>query len=115
MPNLADRKARFQDLFNVFLNVGKHPQLFQLIDWKEVITTFIENNGYDNPDKFFAPETPFVQMANALNEMPQPVQQQALPIMQNLTQSAVKMTQDLQMQQQAMQQQAMQQQGMAGV
>lgn len=83
---------------------GQNAQLFNMFDWKETYTTGFEMLGFDNPDKFFADETPADQFAQQLKQIPPELQEQAVGMLQ---QYLGQMTQQYQQQQQ---QQAMQQQ-----
>lgn len=98
---LIERKARFNELFNLFKEVGANDILFQMIDWKETITSAVEMIGFDNTDKFFKDETPLAQMVARLEQMPPQMQEQLVPVMQNAAQKYVN---QMQMQQQMMQQ-----------
>lgn len=48
---LIERKQRFSDLFNLFKEVGANDVLFNMINWREVITQAVEMIGIDNSDK----------------------------------------------------------------
>ena len=97
---LVERKARFGELFNLFKEVGANDVLFNMIDWRETITSAVEMIGFDNSDKFFKADTPLQQMVSQLEQMPPQMQQQLVPVMQNAAQQYV---QQMQMQQQMMQ------------
>lgn len=79
---LIERKQRFSDLFNLFKEVGANDILFNMINWREVITQAVEMIGIDNSDKFFKPETPISQMFTQLEQMPEQMQQQLAPVIQ---------------------------------
>ncbi len=100
---MADRKNKVNELFQLFQAVGQSPELSQMIDWKETITTYVECIGFDNPDKFFADETPAQQFANQLKQVPQEMQEQVVVRFQ---QELQQMAQQYQMQQQQAQMQA---------
>lgn len=75
--SLIDRRAKYQEVFALFSKIGEDPELKQLIDWREVITTGVEMTGFDNPDKFFKTENPVVsQMQNLLKKLPEDMQVQ---------------------------------------
>lgn len=100
---MADRKNKVNELFQLFQAVGQSPELSQMIDWKETITTYVECIGFDNPDKFFADETPAQQFANQLKQIPQELQGQ---VVGQFSQELQQMTQAYQQQQQQAQMQA---------
>lgn len=58
---LNDRKAKTQQLYEIFKSVAESPELFAMINWQEVVTTLVESVGYDNTDKFFKDQTPATQ------------------------------------------------------
>lgn len=105
---INDRRAKFQELYQLFQGAAQMPELAQMIDWKEVLTTGAEMIGFDNTDKFFNDDTPAQQFSNMLNELPPEMQQQIVPILQQQTQQFVGQVQQ-QQQQQQMQAQANQQ------
>lgn len=83
---LIDRRSKFQEIFQIFLNVGKDQELKQMIDWREAITTAVEMTGFDNPDKFFKEESPAVsQMFNVIKQLPEEMQNQiSMMVMQTI-------------------------------
>lgn len=101
---IENRKQKFDQVFNMMTGAAQNPQLFNMFDWKETYTTGFEMLGFDNPDKFFADETPADQFAQELKQIPPELQQQAVQMLQ---QYLGQMTQQYQAQQQ---QQTMQQQ-----
>ena len=105
---INDRKSKFQEVFQLFQAVGQNPELFNLIEWKEVITTAVEMVGFDNTDKFFKADTPAQQFADQLKQIPEQMQQQVVGM---FSQQLQQMAQQYQMQQQQneMQQQAQRQ------
>lgn len=105
---INDRRAKFQELYQLFQGSAQLPELAQIIDWKEVLTTAIEMIGFDNTDKFFVDETPVQQFTEELKQLPPEMQQQILPILQQQTLQAVGQIQQ-QQQQENMQAQANQQ------
>ena len=100
---MNDRKAKVNELFQLFNAVGQSPELSQMIDWKETITTYVECIGFDNPDKFFKDETPAEQFATQLKQVPQEMQEQ---VVGQFSQELQQMAQQFQMQQQQAQMQA---------
>jgi hypothetical protein len=101
---IENRKQKFDQVFSMMTGAAQNQQLFNMFDWKETYTTGFEMLGFDNPDKFFADETPADQFAQQLKQIPPELQQQAVGMLQ---QYLGQMTQQYQQQQQ---QQAMQQQ-----
>lgn len=100
---LIERKQRFSDLFNLFKEVGANDVLFNMINWKEVITQAVEMIGFDNSDKFFKEETPINQLFTQLEQMPEPIQQQLTPVIQQAIQGFMQNMQMQQIQAQAQQ------------
>lgn len=100
---MADRKNKVNELFQLFQAVGQSPELSQMIDWKETITTYVECIGFDNPDKFFKDATPAEQFAEQLKQVPQEMQEQ---VVGQFSQELQQMAQQYQMQQQQAQMQA---------
>lgn len=100
---MADRKNKVNELFQLFQAVGQSPELSQMIDWKETITTYVECIGFDNPDKFFKDATPVEQFAEQLKQVPQEMQEQ---VVGQFSQELQQMAQQYQMQQQQAQMQA---------
>jgi hypothetical protein len=100
---INDRKAKFQEIFQLFQAVGQNQQLFALIDWKEVIVTAVEMVGFDNTDKFFVEDTPAQQFSEQLKQIPPQMQQQVVGM---FSQQLQQMAQQYQMQQQQAQMQA---------
>ena len=100
---LNDRKQKVQQLYEIFKSVGESPDLFKLIDWKEVIITLVETVGYDNTDKFFVDQTPAQQFSEQLKQIPEQMQGQ---VVQMFSQQLQQMQQQYQMQQQQAKMQA---------
>lgn len=75
---------------------AQNEQLFNMLDWHEILTTDFEMIGFDNTDKFFVPQTQIHQIMSEVEKLPQPVQAQLAPIFAQVTQGAM---QQLQMQQ----------------
>ena len=101
---IENRKQKFDQVFSMMQAAGQNAQLFNMFDWKETYTTGFEMLGFDNPDKFFADETPADKFAQEIKQIPPELQGQAVGMLQ---QYLGQMTQQYQQQQQ---QQAMQQQ-----
>ncbi len=100
---LIERKQRFNDLFNLFKEIGANDVLFNMINWREVITQAVEMIGFDNSDKFFKEDTPINQLFTQLEQMPEPMQEQLAPVIQQAIQGFMQNMQMQQMQQQAQQ------------
>ena len=100
---INDRKSKFQEIFQLFQAVGQNQELFNLIEWKEVIVTAVEMVGFDNTDKFFKQDTPAQQFADQLKQIPQQMQQQVVGM---FSQQLQQMQQQYQMQQQQNEMQA---------
>ena len=100
---LNDRKAKTQQLYEIFKSVAESPELFAMINWQEVITTLVESVGYDNTDKFFKDQTPATQFGEQLKQIPQDMQEQVIGQLQAQLQQ---MAQQYQMQQQQAEMQA---------
>jgi hypothetical protein len=105
---LNDKKQKVQQLYEIFKSVGESPNLFSMIDWKEVIVTLVETVGYDNTDKFFAEESPVEQFSGQLKQIPQEMQGQVVGELQQYLQQMVQ-RQQMQQQQAEMQAQAQKQ------
>lgn len=97
---LHDRKAKVQELYQIFQGAAQFPETAQMVNWKEVLVTLVETVGFDNTDKFFAEETPVQQFSNNLKQLPQEIQQQILPLLEQQTQQTVGQIQQQQQQQQ---------------
>lgn len=109
---IENRKQKFDQVFSMMTGAAQNQQLFNMFDWKETYTTGFEMLGFDNPDKFFADETPADQFAQQLKQIPPELQQQAVGMLQQyleqMTQQYQQQQQQAQMQQQAQNQVRMQ-------
>lgn len=105
---LNDRKAKTQQLYEIFKSVAESPELFAMINWQEVVTTLVESVGYDNTDKFFKDQTPATQFGEQLKQIPQDMQEQVIGQLQAQLQQMVQQHQ-MQQEQQEMQAQAQKQ------
>ncbi len=99
---IHDRKAKFQEMYQLFQGAGQHPELFAMVDWKEVFTTGVEMIGFDNADKFFVDDTPAQQFSEQLKQIPPELQEQVVGM---FSQQLQQMAQQYQMQQQQQQMQ----------
>lgn len=100
---IEDRKAKFEQAFQLMSSAAANPELFQMFDWKETYTTAFEMLGFDNPEKFFRDETPVEQFAEQLKQIPPELQEQAVG---ELQQYFAQMVQNYQQQQAQAQMQA---------
>jgi hypothetical protein len=100
---LEDRKAKFEQAYQLMTSAAANPQLFKMFDWKEVYTTAFEMLTFDNPDKFFLDDTPVDQFAEQLKQIPPELQEQAIG---ELSQYFMGMVQNYQQQQAQAQMQA---------
>lgn len=105
---LNDRKAKTQQLYEIFKSVAESPELFAMINWQEVVTTLVESVGYDNTDKFFKDQTPATQFGEQLKQIPQDMQEQVIGQLQAQLQQMVQQHQ-MQQEQQEMQARAQKQ------
>ncbi|MBR6099405.1 hypothetical protein IKP85_06630 [bacterium] len=102
---IENRKSKFEQLFQMFNSVGQNPELFQMVNWRETITTAIEMLDFENPDKFLNGTSPAEQFAEQLKQIPPEEQERIVGFFaQELMDYQQKMAQDAQ--QQEMQQQA---------
>jgi len=101
---MHDRKAKFQELYQLCEGAAQIPQLQNNINWKEIFITGIENIGYDNVDKYFVDPTPIEQFSEQFKQLPEDIQQQLLPVYQQTAQQALQQKQQQEMQQRALQQ-----------
>ncbi len=99
---IFDRKSKFQEVYNLFNAIGQNPELFAMVNWREVITTALEMTGFDNTEKFLQDETPAMQFAQQLNQIPPEMQKQ---IVQMFSQQLTQLQQQYQQQQQEQQMQ----------
>lgn len=109
---INDRKVKFQELYQIFESIAQNQELYNMINWKEVITTAVEMVGFDNTEKFFKDQTPTEQFSDQLKQIPEPLQEQVVQIfaqqLQQMTQQYQAQQQQQQMQQEASKQVQMQ-------
>lgn len=105
---ISERKSKFNEIFQIFKEVAQSPDLFSLVDWREVITTAVELVGFDNTEKFFVQNQGLSRLTDMINQVPEGMQEQVIG---SLTQQLQQMAQQYQQQQQlqAMQNEAHQQ------
>lgn len=110
---ISERKSKFNELFGIANSVGQNQQLFNMINWQEMLTTAFEMVGFDNTDKFFAPATPATELNQMLQQLPENIQQQVVPqliqMLQNMQAQQQQQAQQQEMQNRAAQQVQMQQ------
>ena len=97
---ILERKAKFSELYQMAQGTAQNEQLFNMLDWHEILTTGFEMIGFDNTDKFFVPQTQIHQIMSEVEKLPQPVQDQLAPIFAQVTQGAMQQLQMQQMQSQ---------------
>lgn len=78
---LIDRRAKFQEAYNLLNSAGNNAELLERIDWVEAVKTGLEMVGFDNADKFFKEPSEIDQVADFVKQLPPELQQ---AIMQNL-------------------------------
>ena len=75
---VLERKAKFNELYQLFTQIGQDAEMRKMIDWKETIITAVEIIGFDNSDKFFLDNTPINQLTQVIETMPEQLQQQVV-------------------------------------
>lgn len=95
---ILERKAKFNELYQMAQGTAQNEQLFNMLDWHEILTTGFEMIGFDNTDKFFVPQTQIHQIMSEVEKLPQPVQDQLAPVFAQVTQGAMQQLQIQQMQ-----------------
>lgn len=78
---LIDRRAKFQEAFQMLNASANNPELFNRIDWLEALKTGLEMIGFDNADKFFKEPSQIDNITNIVKQMPPQFQD---AIMQNI-------------------------------
>ena len=105
---ISERRSKVSEFYKIMTSVGSNQELFKMINWREVLTTVLQQVGFDNVEKFFNPQTPANELNQMLETVPVNVQQQIVPqIIQYLQQLQQNMQQ--QQQQQEMRNRAQQQ------
>ena len=105
---LENRKAKLQQLYDVFVGAMQIPELAQKIKWEEVFVTYLEGLGWDDTDKFFKDDSPADIFAEQLKQIPPEYQEQIVGYFANELQQMINTYQQNQ-QQNEMQQRAVQQ------
>jgi hypothetical protein len=83
---LIDRRAKFQEAYNIFQAVWDDPDV--PLNKQEIIKTGLEMSGFDNADKFFAELSEIDQVADMVKQMPPELQQAIMQNMQPMLQQA---------------------------
>jgi hypothetical protein len=94
---IENRKSKFEQLFNMFNSIGQNPELFNMVNWRETITTAIEMLDFENPDKFLNGTSPAEQFGEQLKQIPPEFQEQVCGM---FSQQLQQMTQQYQQNQQ---------------
>ena len=102
---LENRKAKLEQLYQIFMGAAQIPELAQKINWTEVFVTYVEGLGWDNTDKFFKDDTPATMFGEELNQIPPEMQEHVVGQLQQYFNNMVQNYQQSQ-QQQEMQAQA---------
>ena len=76
---LIDRRAKFQEAYNIFQAVWDDPDV--PLAKQEIVKTGLEMSGFDNADKFFEEKSEVDQVAEFVKQLPPELQQ---AIMQNI-------------------------------
>lgn len=100
---VLERKAKFNELYQLFTQIGQDPEMRRMIDWKETIITAVEIIGFDNSDKFFLDNTPINQLTQVIETMPEQLQQQVVGLFMGYLQQLQMQMQQGQVQQPQMQ------------
>ena len=102
---INDRKAKFEQLYQLFQGLAQVSELQGRLNWQEIATQGIEMIGFDNTEKFFNENDELAQMEQEFKQLPEEVQQYLLPQFAQATQQTMQQYQ-MQQQQQQMQAQA---------
>ena len=85
---LIDRRAKFQEAYNLLNSAGNNEELAERIDWVECLKTGLEMIGFDNADKFFKEPSEIDQVADFVKQLPPELQQAIMQNMQPMLQQA---------------------------
>lgn len=91
---LIDRRAKFQEAFQMLNASANNPELFSRIDWLEALKTGLEMVGFDNADKFFKEPSEIDQAVDVIKQLPQEYQQAIIQNIQPMLQQAQMMMQE---------------------
>lgn len=83
---LVDRRAKFQEAYNIFKEVWGDPDV--PLAKQEIVKTGLEMSGFDNADKFFEEKTGVDQIAEMVKQMPPELQEAIMQNMQPMLQQA---------------------------
>ena len=90
---LANRNAKFEQALTLMQGASQNAELFQMFNWKEIYTQAFEMLGFDNPEKFFAENTPSDELNKQLKQLPPELQQEIVPIFTQQLQTMMQNTQ----------------------
>ena len=105
---LENRKAKLQQLYEVFTGAYQIPELAKDINWDEVFITYLEGLGWDDTDKFFKHDNPVDIFAEQLKQIPDEYQEQVVGLFAQQLQQMINQYQQ-QQQENEMRQRAAQQ------
>ena len=94
---IHERKAKFQETYQVAQGLLQIPQFAHRVNIEEFAITAIEMIGFDNPEKFILPDDATTQLTTQIKQIPPEMQEQ---VSQMLLQQLEQMKQQYQAQQQ---------------
>ena len=94
---IHERKAKFQETYQVAQGLLQIPQFAHRVNIEEFAITAIEMIGFDNPEKFILPDDSTTQLTTQIKQIPPEMQEQ---VSQMLLQQLEQMKQQYQAQQQ---------------
>lgn len=94
---LHERRAKFQELYQLIQGLLQIPQFAPRVNIEEAATQAIEMIGFDTPEKFLLPDNATTQLTTQIKQIPQEMQEQ---VSQMLLQQLGQMQQQYQAQQQ---------------
>jgi hypothetical protein len=94
---LHERRAKFQELYQLIQGLLQIPQFAPRVNIEEAATQAIEMIGFDTPEKFLLPDNATTQLTTQIKQIPQEMQEQ---VSQILLQQLGQMQQQYQAQQQ---------------
>lgn len=90
---LIDRRAKINELMEVFTRAAQDEGVRPYLDLQSVIKQVVESIGFENPDKFFTEPTMADEMAEFVKQLPEEVQNMLLQQIQPYFQQAQMMVQ----------------------
>lgn len=90
---LIDRRAKVNELMEVFTRAAQDPELRPRLDLQEAVKQVVESIGFENVDKYFTEPTMVDEMANFVKQLPEEMQQMLLQQIQPIIQQAQMMLQ----------------------